>query len=71
VPGQTSGLIAGISLILFYFICYVAMQFLNRIRKNQPQRRQNLRGLQARFSAETAEELIDPPQENKKENGDN
>lgn len=70
VPGQTSGLIAGLALILFYFVCYLAMRFLDRLRKKQPDRRQTLRGFRARFSTEVAEELTDPPEKGEQQNGD-
>ncbi len=70
VPGQTSGLIAGLALILFYSVSYLAMRVLERLRKNQPDRRQTLRGFRAKFSTETAEELTDPPEKGGQQNGD-
>lgn len=58
VPGQTSGLIAGIVMVVFYTCSYMVMKFIRAFRyKNVI--RQNPQQIKSKLSAEFSEELTD------------
>lgn len=62
VPGQTSGLIAGISLILFFAACYAGINAFGHLSKKQDlRRRYRIRKFQSGLSAETGE-TPEPPE---------
>ncbi|MGI5849359.1 MAG: amino acid permease [Christensenellales bacterium] len=56
ISGQTSGLIAGSILVVFYIICYAVIKTLAARRVHSADRR-GLKGFQSRLSAETSDEL--------------
>lgn len=59
VEGQTSGLIAGSALLLFYILCYLAMKLVQRQKNSPLYHRSLLKHYQAKLSTESAEELTD------------
>jgi Gamma-aminobutyrate permease and related permeases len=61
VPGQASGLVAGVAMVLFFTVVYLVMKLAGRASSipNRPDVRYGMEHAKIQYSAETSEELSD------------